>query len=196
MTTFHMLTVRTNAAMGRLATLQRRAEKVTPSTAPIVKTALKELSEALEELRIVNEQLQHHAEETVELKRRVEQEQARRREFIDALPMACVWTSFDGQIEEANSAAANLLNVSTPHLSGRPLMLFMTERMKFNDSLMALKDGLTTVVELPAVLRPRERRARPVWLVGRRLENDSRCCWFILDGSADARMDSSSSPAA
>jgi PAS domain-containing protein len=190
-----MLTVRTNAALGRLATLQKRADKATAPAAPIVRAAIKELADSLEELRVVNEQLQEQADEGIELKGRLEQERDRQREFQDVMPLACVWTSPEGQIEEANSAAADLMNVSTQHLSGRPLMLFTTERVKFSESLAALRERLTTVVELSAVLRPRERRARHVRLVGRILEHDSRICWFLLETASEADGEPTNSPA-
>ena len=184
MTTIHMLTVRTAAALGRLASLQKRAEKAA-ATAPVVRTALKELTETLEELQVANEQLHQQVEHGNLLKGRVQDEMARTRELIDALPLSCVWTTEDGTILEANPAAADLLNVSAQHLAGRPLMLFTVERPRFQESLTSLNEGLTSVVELPAVLRPRERRPRPVRLIGRRFEHDQRRCWFILE-TADA----------
>jgi two-component system, OmpR family, sensor histidine kinase VicK len=181
MTTLHMLTVRTNAALGRLASLQKRVDKTTTPAVPIVRTALKELTDSLEELQVASEQLQQQADESLASKQRLVQEQARLREFVESLPVACVWTTEDGQIEDANPAAADLLNVSAQHLAGRPLMLFTVERAKFSESLTALNEGLTNVVDLAAVLRPRERRPRQVRLVGRRLEHDARRCWFILE---------------
>ena len=187
MTTLHMLTVRTNAALGRLASLQKRVEKVPAPTAPVVRSALKELSDSLDELQAANDQLQQQVDESIALKQRVQEEQLRLREFINAVPVPCVWTSASGEIEDANSAAADLLNVSTQHLIGRPLMLFTTERVRFSDSLGALNDRLTSIVELALVVRPRERRARAVRLIGRRLEHDARRCWFIIEtaGAAD-----------
>jgi PAS domain-containing protein len=180
MTTLHMLTVRTHAALTRLASLQKRAEKAAASST-VVRTALKELSEALEELQVANEQLQQQVDQSTVLKARIQDELARGREFVDAVPVPCVWTTTDGQIEEANPAAADLLNVSAQHLTGRPLMLFTVDRVRFQESLSALNEGLTTIVELPVVLRPRERRPRPVRFVGRRSAHDSRHCWFILE---------------
>ena len=181
MTTLHMLTVRTNAALGRLASLQKRAEKTADPPALIVRAALKELADSLEELQVANEQLQRHSDETSSLKLRIADEQARLHEFMQAVPLPCVWTYENGEIAQANPAAADLLNVSAQHLVGRPLQLFTAERGRFSDSLAALNDGSTTVVELAAVVRPRERRARPARLVGRRFEFDPRRCWFIIE---------------
>ena len=180
MTTLHMLTVRTNAALGRLASLQKRAEKAA-ATSPVVRVALRELSDALDQLQMVNEHLHEQVDQTTNLKSRMQEELTRTREFIDALPVSCIWTTEDGTILEANPAAADLLNVSAQHLTGRPLVLFTMERTRFSEALVSLKEGLTTVVELPAVLRPRERRARHVRLIGHRLTHDDRRCWFILE---------------
>jgi two-component system sensor histidine kinase VicK len=180
MTTLHMLTARTTAALGRLASLQKRAEKAA-ATAPVVRTALKELSETLEELQVANEHLYQQVDQGNSLKARIREEDARAREFVEALPVPCVWTTEEGTILEANPAAADLLNVSAQHLTGRPLVLFTVERARFSECLTSLNDGRTAVVELPAVLRPRERRPRPVRLIGRRLDHDSRRCWFILE---------------
>src|SRR5687767_11473497 len=66
MTTIQMLTVRTNAALGRLASLQKRAARATEATAPVIRPALKELSDALEELRVANEQLQRQVDELLD----------------------------------------------------------------------------------------------------------------------------------
>ena len=186
MSTHHLLTVRTNAALGRLSSLQKRAEKVPIPAAPVVKSALKELSESLEELQVINEQLQHQVDESSEWKDRVRAEHARLREFVDVLPVPCVYTSEDGRIEEANSAAADLLNVSAQHLAGRPLVLFFSDRTRFGECLAALNQRLTTVVEFSGIMRPRERRARTVRLIGRRLERDDRRCWFLLENLVDA----------
>jgi PAS domain-containing protein len=187
MTTLHALTVRTTAALGRLASLQKRAEKGVPSAA-VVRTALKELSDSLEQLQVANEQMHQQVEETAVLKVRLQAEAARLRELVEALPVPCVWTQPDGQIHEANAAAADLLNVSALHLAGRPLMLFTVDRARFQESLTALNEGLTAIVEVPATLRPRERKARHVRLIGRRFEHDARRCWFILDTSNAAAM--------
>ena len=185
MTTLHMRTVRANAALGRLAMLQKRAETVPTPTAPVVRAALKELTDSLEELQVANEQLLQSTREAAALKARIDHEQARLREFVHTVPVPCVWTAENGDIEEANPAAAVLLNVSAQHLAGRPLMLFTSERVRFSEALSALNEGLTSVVEVAAVIRPRERKARPVRLVGRRLDHDPRRCWFILEAAGD-----------
>jgi PAS domain-containing protein len=179
MTSLHLLTVRTAAAIGRLSNLQKRAERVTGPGGPIIRPALKELTEALEELQVANEHLQQQVDMLAEARVSVNEVTSRFDEFADVLPVACVWTDESGQILQANAAAAALLNVSSPHLEGRPLMFFVTDRDKFKDAQSALNQQLTTVVDVPLILRPRERRPRSVRLVGRRLQHDQRRCWFL-----------------
>ena len=183
MTTLHMLTVRTNAALGRFSTLQKRAESVAPSP-NVVRSALKELNECLEELQVANEELHRQVEAAAALNLHSQEKEAQYEEFRGAVPIACVFTASTGDIEDANPAAANLLNVTAPHLEGRSLALFTTDRVKFKEALGALNAGLMEVVELENVLRPREKRPRPVRFVGRRLEHDRRVCWFLHEESS------------
>ena len=180
MTTIQMLTVRTNAALGRLATLQKRAARATESTAPIIRPALKELSEALEELRVANEQLQQQLDELSQARQKTQAALDRYEELNNVLPIPVLRCNELGEIEEANAAAAALLNVSVPHLPGRELVLFMSDRQKFLEAVKALHQRLTMIVELAVTVRPRERRAREMRLVGRRLQHDERTVWFLL----------------
>jgi len=183
MTSLHLLTVRTAAAIGRLSALQKRAERLTGPGGPVIKPALKELSDSLEELQVANEQLQQQVDLLAEARTSVDALQNRYVEFVDAVPVACVWTDSEGQIVQANTAAASLLNVSSQHLQGRPLMFFIVDRDKFRDAQAALNGQLTSVVEMSLPLRPRERRSRQVRLIGRRLQHDDRRCWFIQQDS-------------
>lgn len=179
MTSLHLLTVRTAAAIGRLSSLQKRAERLSGPGAPVLKPALKELSDALEELQVANEHLQQQADISAEMRISLTGLANRFNEFIDVVPVPCVWTDGEGTIVQANAAAATLLNVSSQHLVGRPLMFFVTERDKFKEAQAALNQQLTDVVDVPLVLRPRERRPRTVRLVGHRLQHDDRRCWFV-----------------
>lgn len=182
MNTLQMLALRRNTALGRLATLEKRAERLAAPAATVMKSALSELSASLEEVQVATEQLQSQMDELGTIRHDLEGLRRRLREFTDVVPVACVWTNGAGEIEEANAAAAELLNVSAQRLAGRALMLFMTERSQFVESLAALNEGLTRVASVDSVIRPRERRPRSVQVVGRRLHNDPRFCWFILDG--------------
>ena len=180
MTILQMLTLRRNAALARLATLEKRAERLGSPSAAVITSALSELSTALEEIKVAADQLQLGADELSAARRELQQLRREFTEFLDILPMPCVWTTGSGEIDVANSAAAELLNVSGTRLAGRPLMLFLNDRQAFAEALRALNDGLTKVIEVPAVVRPRERRPRSLRLVGRSLSHDTRHCWFLM----------------
>ena len=195
MTSLHLLTVRTAAAIGRFSALQKRAERINGPAAPIIKPALKELSDSLEELQVANEQLQQQVDMLAEARVTVDVLQNRLTEFVDVIPVACVWTDAEGQILQANTAGASLLNVSSQHLQGRPLMFFIVERDKFRDAQAALNGQLTSVVEMSLALRPRERRSRQVRLTGRRLQHDDRRCWFIQQIEIETAIGSQMNPA-
>jgi PAS domain-containing protein len=170
------LTLRTTTALGRLASLQRRADK---NAAPpsLVRDALEELNTALEELRAANEALADHASQMAEAR---ERDQSARRELhavLSALPLACVFTDNTGQILDANPQASRLLNVGRQHLVGKPLFLFFTERDRFLDVLAVPPPA--GEFEHASVVRPRERRPRDVQLKGVRLPSGDRWCWFL-----------------
>lgn len=180
MNELHSLTVRTTAALGRLAELQRRAERVNSNAGPVVRPALKELSVALEELQVANEQLEEHVQQLGSSRLRVDEVAAQFTEFVNVLPVACIWTDSGGVIDGGNQAAATLLNVARQRLIGKPLMLFIADRPRFFDALTALKSSPDAFVELSVTVRPRERRPRVMRLTGRRLQQDARWCWFLM----------------
>lgn len=181
MTTLQMLTVRTNAALGRLATLQRRADRISSPAATVVRTALKELGDALEGLQVANDQLQLQLVEMAEAKTAAAAAERRFEELLRVLPTACVWTTSASGIIEANPAAAAMLNVSSQHLVERPLILFFSDRSAFQLALAELVDGRGASVDFESEVRPRERRARAVRVLGRRLDGEAALCWFLLE---------------
>jgi PAS domain-containing protein len=181
MTTIQMLSVRTNAALSRLASLQRRAERIAMPAATVVRPALRELTDALEELQVANDQLQAQIAELTQMKAAAYTADRRFAELLQVLPCAAVWTTHTGEITDANPAAALLLNVSRQHLAGRPLLLFMAERSGFQDALAQLAAATSGSIDLEGEVRPRERRGRRVNILGRRLDGADNLCWFLLE---------------
>lgn len=179
MTQLATLTVRTNAALGRLAELQRRADRIPAATTPLVRPALTELSAALEELQVANEQLQAYLEELASTRARADEMALRLDEFVQAVPVACIWTDPNGMILEANEMAAVLLNVARARLPRKPLMLFLADRARFFEALAALAAPGGGAVEMDMLVRPRERRPKRSRLSGRVMSTDSRWCWFL-----------------
>jgi PAS domain-containing protein len=178
--TLHNLTLRTATAVGRLAELQRRADRMLDKPSPIVKSALAELSTALQELQVANEALQTQQDELNVLRTSIESVQRASEEFVQVLPIAVLWTDRAGVIEKGNDAASQLLNIGRYHLQGKPLMLFITDRGPLFAALRALceVEGVPAV-DIDITVRPRERRPRKMKLRGRRLQHDVRCVWFL-----------------
>ena len=193
MGTLHNLTLRTATAVGRFAELQRRAERLTEKPSPLAKSAIAELSTALEELQVANDALQTQVDELNEVHINIDNAQLALDEFAQAVPMAAVWTDHAGVIEKGNEAASQLLNIGRHHLQGKPLMLFITDRTALFAALRSLceRDGVLAV-DVDITLRPRERRPRRMKLSGRRLQHDVRCVWFLHEVSA--AMDESQNP--
>ena len=179
----HNLTFRTATAVGRLAELQRRAERSSEKPSAVARTALQELSTALEELQVANEALETQLNELNEMRHRNEIALSALDEFAQVLPVAAVWTDQAGVIEKGNESASQLLNIGRNHLQGKPLMLFITDRGTLFTALRTLCEGDTVVpaVDVEITLRPRERRPRKMKLSGRRLQHDTRCVWFLLE---------------
>lgn len=180
MNTIESLNIRTAAARNRLSDLERRLEKGT-APGPVVKPALKELSAAIEELQVANEQLSMHVTELAASRHDAAALLARQEEFVDVLPLPCLWTGDEGIIDQANEASAALFNVAARRLQGKPLSLFLSDRPAFFDALEVLRGERSRVVDVPMQVRPRERRPRQMRITGHKLRHDARLCWILLD---------------
>ena len=180
MDTLHSRTFRTTSALGRLADLQRRADRLPETPAAITKTALHELTTALEELRVANEDLQTLVDELGASRLAAAETSRRMDEFANAIPTPVVWTDSSGVITKANEQASRLLNIGRGHLIGKPLMLFVTDRESLFVALRAISDTENApALDVDVTVRPRERRPRKMSLRGRRLERDGRYVWFL-----------------
>ena len=170
------LTLRTTNALGRLASLQRRANKSVPPPA-VVRDALEELNSALEELRVANETLSDQAAEVLRARDLGDESKRDLEKLFASLPIPCLFTERDGRIVDANPEASRLLNVGRQHLAGKPLLLFFMDRDRVMRGLESLADA-SEYVEA-TVIRPRERRPREVLVRVVRLVSRERCCWFL-----------------
>jgi PAS domain-containing protein len=183
MGTLHNLTLRTATAVGRLAELQRRAERITTKPlSPVTKAALQELSVALEELQVANEALEAQVQELTAVRDDASHAVQAFDEFANAAPIAVLWTDRAGVIERGNETASALLNIGKHHLQGKPLMLFVTDRQTLFGALRSMVEASNAAaIDVEVTVRPRERRPRKMTLSGRRLEHDARCVWFLQD---------------
>ena len=144
------------SAMQRLAVLQRRA-LAERDESRLLARALQELSTALGEIRVAQEQLveARHRLETSD----VELARARERywQLFEEVPQPYIVTDSRSVINEANPAAAHLFNVSQRFLVGKTMSVFVCEdRAGFlSDVARLASEGQPA--ELTFKLRPRER---------------------------------------
>lgn len=179
MTTLEVLTVRASTAMNRLAELQRRAEKSGTAKSSVVAAALNELTAALEDLHHATTHMRTLAADLAAARQALDQARAEHVEFVNVIPLPCVWTDTEGVIDAANEAAAALLNVSVRRLVQRTLSLYITDRPEFIAAVAALRERRCETVEFAVQIRPRERRTRAARVIGNRVSGDSRLCWIL-----------------
>ena len=79
--------------------------------------------------------------------------------LFDVMPGACLLTDGTSAILTANRAAGTLLNVSAKHLKDRQLLLFSSDREKFNALLQELPLGGQGEHRAVLTIRPKERKA-------------------------------------
>ena len=151
------LQVQLSTAMQRLASLQRRAEHLTPDSPRIIQQTLEQLEFAIQQLRAAQEELEARRGELAALQHDLAVERRKYWEFFDAAPDAYLVTNGDGEIIEANRAAAELLNISQRFLIGKNFTVFVcTERTRVQAQAKRLAEtgGSSDWV---FSLRPRER---------------------------------------
>jgi PAS domain S-box-containing protein len=83
---------------------------------------------ALDEMRILEEELRTQNEELTSAREALEAERQRYCNLYDFAPDAYVVTDAGGVILDTNQAACTLFNISPSHLVGKPLVVFVRER--------------------------------------------------------------------
>ena len=103
--------------------------------------AFQQLGVMFEELQVAVENLQQQKEELAAAREALETQRQRYQELFDLAPDAYLIINTSGVIEEANFAAAKLLNVSQRFLAGKVLLLFVAQeqRQKFYSQLMQMQ---------------------------------------------------------
>lgn len=131
-----------------LETVDQRAAELYKSVgdAPIEQPHLalgyiEALGNALEELRVVEEEVCEHHEELYQARHQLEDERRRYQDLFDFAPDGYLVTDIHGKIHEANRAAADLLNVSQKYLAGKILTNFVPEEQRrvFRSLLLQLR---------------------------------------------------------
>lgn len=112
-------------------------------------------------LREATELVRRLCEEGAIVRAQIAERQSELSEMLDDLSLACILTTVDGVILDANTAAGTLLNLSRRGLIGRSLLLFFDDRDKWR----ALAHKVNASAESTrgcGSLRPRERGRQPV----------------------------------
>ncbi|MEH1789820.1 PAS domain S-box protein [Nostoc sp.] len=99
------------------------------------------LQQAMTEISISLEELQQQNEELIATRHLVEAESQRYYDLFNFAPDGYLLTDATGIIQEANYAAAKLLNVRQSYLIGKPLAVFVhqTQRQKFRQIMLQLQ---------------------------------------------------------
>ena len=157
-------------------------------------TLLDELTLAFEELQVAEEELKVQTDELTTSRELLEMERAHYRALFELAPVAYLVTDERAVIRHANRAASKLLQVVPHRLSGKPLAVFVHERMKrgFRDRLGNLASSATEF-RLRLRLSPRKTKMRrvaaTVGIVRDSKGSISELRWLLVDDRARTRQE-------
>ena len=105
--------------------------------------SLEELSLSLQELQVAAEELRQQNEALAESRKAVDRERQHYQELFEFAPDGYLVTDKESSILEVNQTAAQLLNVSSERLVGKPLVVFVApeERRDFYSQLRQFQKG-------------------------------------------------------
>ncbi|ACC83298.1 PAS domain-containing sensor histidine kinase [Nostoc punctiforme] len=183
----------------RVALLQRQSEQQkAQEDIEVITDVFKELYLALEEMQIVNEDLQQQNEELFNAQQSLIAQGQRYQELFEEVPDAYLVTDPRGVIQEANSAAQNMLNISKNFLLGKALGIFVLEKelIAFHLKLTHLSDRAETpdwkMQEWEVNLRPRNKTpiiaAMKVAAIRNQQGNLVGLRWLVRDISESKRL--------
>jgi PAS domain S-box-containing protein len=147
------------SAVQRFHSLERRIPEAEMPQTKLIGSLFKELQNALEEVRVAQEQLIEGRTRMEALQAELREQYQKYWELFDEMPQAYVVTRHDSTILEVNRAASALFNVSQRFLVGKTLSVFVSDdRVQWlGDVRRAAEAG--GKLELSFRLRPRERAA-------------------------------------
>jgi PAS domain-containing protein len=173
----HALTIKSTKAAARLADLETKRSRSTDASR-LVEVATRQLAGTLSDLNVAIEHLEETNVALAKTRAELQTAHAQQQEFVDLLPVPTVFTGPGGTILRANPAAAALLNMSTRHLPGKSLVLFVGDRDQFLAVAGTLHEQAGPVT-LHALVRPRDRKLRLMTIDGRHLPAHGEHVWFL-----------------
>ncbi|KZL51846.1 transcriptional regulator [Nodularia spumigena CENA596] len=133
----------TEALHSRLADLYQTASVLPWIPPELLPQAFKELYSTSKMVQLAAEELYLQNEELIETRNWLEAERQRYQDLFEFAPDGYLVTNTEGIIQEANLAAAQLLNVSRQLLVGKPIVNFvrLEEREPFRSELSQLRQS-------------------------------------------------------
>lgn len=183
MNAIHTLSIRTAAAATRLAELEQKRSG--GDTGRVTTVAVRELQAAIEELRVAIEHLNEMSDGVAAARGEAQGAEARYDELRESMPTASLFTDDTGVVLGANTAAGELFNISSRHLRGKPLMLFVSDRDGFGRLLKAAQPERGPVAT-ELTIRPRDRKPRRLQVQVQHLTAHQCRCWFFLESPVPA----------
>ena len=140
----------TQALQSRLADLYQTASVLPWIPPELLPQAFKELYSTSKMVQLAAQELYQHHEELIKTRNWLEAEHQRYQDLFEFAPESYLVTNREGIIQEANLAAAQLLNVSRQLLLGQPIVNFvrLEEREPFSSEISQLyhSDGVRELV--------------------------------------------------
>jgi PAS domain-containing protein len=175
----YTLMMRADAARKRLSQLEAQHGVSPRRSADAMRIALSELNDVLEELRTASEQLQTAMDDVAVARQQAVAFEERYYQLQEGLPLPFILTNETGCVDEANSLAADLLNVARRYLLGKPLLLFIPDREQYFQMLEEVREKGSSAGRV--TLRPREQKPRQVTIGVSALPQQTRWCWLISE---------------
>src|SRR3954468_1439691 len=142
----------------RLSSLERRLQHAPGDASRVAPECLRELEMAAARLDALHENLRQRDAEVRQLRGVVDSVEQRLGALVTMVDCGYLLTDVSGVIQEANPAAARILNISRKSLAGRPFVLFIAAgRVELMARLGMLAEA-GTPTDLDLRLRPRERQ--------------------------------------
>jgi PAS domain S-box-containing protein len=122
---------------------QPEIEKFPTTQKSVLRESLTGLKNSLGDLQVVVEELYQQNHELTVAKASAEVESRHYQELFEYAPDACLVTTKEGNLLEANQKAIQLLNISPKRLFGKPLVIFIAaeERQIFYSKINQLQKG-------------------------------------------------------
>lgn len=178
----------------RVAEMQGHPNESSLQQQNLLLAAFEECQTTLEELYVAEEELRQQNEELAATHEALEAERQRYQDLFEFAPDGYIVTDTKGTIQEANSAASRLLNVSQQFLVGKPLELFFDSEVHqtFLSKLIQLRFS-NRVQEWEVCLHPRKsgffNAALTMTAVRNREGNPIALRWLLRDISDRKRAE-------